>query len=107
MLTDLVGFTSMAQVDEALSMKVLSEHHKMVRPILHKHSGWEVKTMGDSFLVEFPSALDAVRCATELQEESRRLNSSRSPEARAMMRIGIHVGDVIHSGGDIYGDAVN
>jgi len=107
MLSDLVGFTSMAQVDEALAMKVLSEHHKMVRPILQKHSGWEVKTMGDSFLIEFPSALDAVRCATELQEESRRLNSSRSPETVAMMRIGIHVGDVIHSGGDIYGDAVN
>jgi len=107
MLTDLVGFTSMAQSNEALTMEILDEHKQMVRPILQRYGGLEIKTMGDAFLVEFPNALDAVRCAVEVQEENRRVNSGRSPERRAMIRIGIHVGDVIHNKGDIFGDAVN
>ena len=107
MLTDLVGFTSMAQSNEALAMEILAEHKQMVRPILQRYGGREIKTMGDAFLVEFPNALDAVRCAVEVQEENRKVNSGRTPERRAMIRIGIHVGDVIHNKGDIFGDAVN
>jgi TolB-like protein/Tfp pilus assembly protein PilF len=107
MLTDLVGFTSMAQSNEALTMEILDEHKQRVRPILQRYGGREIKTMGDSFLVEFPNALDAVRCAVEIQEENRKVNSGRTPERRVMIRIGIHVGDVIHNKGDIFGDAVN
>jgi adenylate cyclase len=107
MLTDLVGFTSMAQSNEALAMEILAEHRQMVRPILQRYAGREIKTMGDAFLVEFPNALDAIRCAVEIQKENRRVNSGRSPERSVMIRIGIHVGDVIHSEGDIFGDAVN
>ena len=107
MLTDLVGFTSMAQSNEALAMEILAEHKQMVRPILQRYGGREIKTMGDAFLIEFPNALDAVRCAVEVQEENRKVNSGRTPERRVMIRIGIHVGDVIHNKGDIFGDAVN
>ncbi|MDA4123696.1 MAG: tetratricopeptide repeat protein [Thaumarchaeota archaeon] len=107
MFTDLVGFTSMAQKDESLAMAILSEHAQVVRSMLQRYGGREIKTMGDSFLIEFPNALDAVRYAVEVQEENSKLNSSRPSEKRASIRIGIHVGDVIHSKGDVFGDAVN
>lgn len=107
MFTDLVGFTSITQADERYAMELLQEQTQLVRPILKKYGGKEVKTIGDAFLVEFPNALDAVRCAVKLQEENRRVGSQRRVEKRAEMRIGLHIGDVIHRGGDIFGDAVN
>src|SRR5712664_123673 len=63
--------------------------------------------MGDSFLVEFQSALEAVKCAVEIQRELHRRNAGLPPERRIDVRIGVHVGDVILRGGDIFGDAVN
>jgi len=66
-----------------------------------------VKVIGDSFLVEFQSALEAVQCAVEIQKEINKLNASQPAERRMNLRIGIHLGDVIHTGDDILGDAVN
>ncbi len=63
--------------------------------------------MGDGFLVEFPSALDAVRCAYDIQRATRELNISLPQEQRVHLRIGVHLGDVVESEGDISGDAVN
>jgi len=63
--------------------------------------------MGDAFLVEFASALEAVRCAFDIQESTRAFNATVSQEKRIHLRIGIHLGDVIESRGDISGDAVN
>lgn len=79
----------------------------MLRPIFIKHGGKEVKTIGDSFLVDFPSALSAVKCAYEIQKTTRGLNNSLPEERRALLRIGVHVGDIVESQGDISGDAVN
>jgi class 3 adenylate cyclase/tetratricopeptide (TPR) repeat protein len=106
MLTDLVGFTSLTQRDEAAALRLLEEHHQVVRPLLRDHSGREVKTIGDAFLVEFDNALDAARCAVAIQKSLHQRNS-RAPGSRIELRIGLHVGDVVHQDGDIYGDAVN
>jgi len=107
MFTDMVGFTSLAQQNETLAMELLEEQRKLVRPHLVKYKGKEVKTIGDAFLVVFPNALDATKCAYDIQRAIRELNLAVPENRRIHLRIGVHLGDVVESGGDISGDAVN
>jgi len=107
MFTDMVGFTSLTQRDEPLAMGLLDEQRRLVRPILAQHKGREVQTVGDAFLVEFVSAFEAVSCAVEIQTALREINEKRPEAQRILVRIGIHLGDVIHNGAEVAGDAVN
>ena len=107
MFTDIVGYTAQVQKNEARAMQMLEEHRKILRPFFPKHHGKEIKTMGDSFLVEFPSALEAVRCAQDIQNRLHEVNLGRVVDQRILLRVGVHLGDVIHSENDVYGDAVN
>ncbi len=107
MFTDMVGYTALGQRNESLSLALVEEQRKIIRPILGRHGGREVKTMGDAFLTEFPSALEAVRCAYDIQRATREFNVSLPDEKRIHLRVGIHLGDVVESMGDISGDAVN
>jgi adenylate cyclase len=107
MFTDMVGYTALGQRNESLSLALVEEQRKLVRPILARHNGREIKTIGDAFLIEFPNALDAVRCAYDIQRATREYNISLHPEQRFHLRIGVHDGDVVESQGDISGDAVN
>jgi adenylate cyclase len=107
MFTDIVGFTSLAQENEESALALLEEHRKVLRELLSRHGGHEVKTIGDAFLVEFSSAVLACRCALELQSEMHRRNSRVPERQRVKLRIGVHVGEVVKKENDIYGDAVN
>ena len=107
MFTDLAGYTALTQRNEELAMQLLEEHRRLVRPFFPKHNGREVKTIGDAFLVEFASALEATRCAFDIQQSLNEVNSSRQEDRRVLARVGIHLGDVIHDQNDVYGDAVN
>jgi len=107
MFTDMVGYTALTQRNESLSMQLLGEQRGLIRQILSKHKGREIDTIGDGFLVEFVSALDAVKCAVEIQSALKEMNASRHDEEKIWIRIGIHLGDVIHTGNQVAGDAVN
>ena len=107
MFTDMVGYTALGQKNESLSIALVEEQRRLIRPVLGKHGGREIKTIGDAFLVEFPNAIDAVRCAYDIQREIREFNMSLALEKRIHLRIGIHVGEVVEDKGDISGDAVN
>ena len=107
MFTDMVGYTTLTQSNEPLALKVLERHNQLIRPILPRYRGREIKAMGDSLMVEFESALDATNCAIEIQHLLHDYNVSASNEWRIILRIGVHLGDVVHSDGDVLGDAVN
>ena len=108
MFTDMVGYTSLSQRNEEATVKLLEEHRGLLRPVIARHGGREVKTIGDAFLVEFVSALEALRCATQIQEAIARRNEASNREVtKIQVRIGIHVGEVIEDGDDVLGDAVN
>ncbi len=105
--TDMVGYSALAQADEGSALEVLARHNRLLRPVFAKHRGREVKTIGDAFLVEFDSALDAANCAIEIQRTLHDYNAAAADDWKIRIRIGIHVGDVVESNGDVLGDAVN
>jgi len=107
MFTDMVGYTAITQSNETQAMEVLDRHYRLLRPFFPRFNGREVKTMGDSFLVEFDSALDALRCAVEIQSYLHDYNLTSKEGWKISLRIGVHLGDVIHQDGDVFGDAVN
>ncbi|MBV6457425.1 MAG: hypothetical protein HONBIEJF_00534 [Fimbriimonadaceae bacterium] len=104
--TDMVGYSSLAQRDERLALEILVEVQGVLRSKFAEFSGREVKSTGDGFLVEFPSALQAARCAIDAQLALNTRNQ-RIPGEPLLVRFGIHVGDVVDIDGDIYGDGVN
>jgi adenylate cyclase len=79
MFTDIVGYTRMAQAKESLALELLEEHRTEVRPLFTAHGGTEIKTIGDAFLIEFKSALEAVICAVEIQKKMATRNSKVPP----------------------------
>lgn len=107
MFTDMVGYTALGQSNESLSLALVEEQRKLVRAILERHGGKEIKTAGDAFLIQFLNALDAVRCAYDIQRAVREYNFSLSAGRKVHLRIGVHLGDVEESNGDILGDTVN
>jgi adenylate cyclase len=107
MFTDIVGYTALAQNDESLALELLEEHNKLLRQSFASHGGREIKSTGDGFLVEFASPVRSVQCALEIQSECERRNADADRKRRFQVRIGIHLGDIVHRGEDVFGDGVN
>src|SRR5438876_1453678 len=107
MFTDMVGYSALVQRDDKVALELLEEHRRLLREIFPRFHGTEIKTIGDAFLVEFGSALEAAQCAIEIQRTLAKRNHDVTAERRIELKIGIHIGDVVHRDGDVYGDGVN
>ena len=107
MFTDMVGYSALAQRDDKLALELLEEHRRLLREIFPRFHGTEIKTIGDAFLVEFGSALEAAQCGIEIQRTLAKRNHDVGADRRIELKIGIHIGDVMHRDGDVYGDGVN
>ena len=107
MFTDMVGYSALSQRDDKLALELLEEHRRLLREIFPRFNGTEIKTIGDAFLIEFQSALEAAQCAIEIQRTLAKRNHDVTAERRVELKVGIHIGDVVHRDGDVYGDGVN
>src|SRR5260221_6363514 len=105
---DVAGYSRLMGADEEGTLARLKAVRKaLVDPVIASHRGRIVKTTGDGMLVEFASAVDAVRGAVEVQNGMANQNASVPQDQRIEFRIGIHVGDIIFDDNDIFGDGVN
>jgi adenylate cyclase len=107
MFTDMVGYSALSQENEHLALELLEEHRTLLRAAFARHGGREIETIGDGFFIEFPSALDGARCAVDIQQALTSRNISVQPERRILVRIGLHLGDVVYRGPHVHGDGVN
>jgi TolB-like protein/class 3 adenylate cyclase/Flp pilus assembly protein TadD len=107
MFTDMVGYSKLSQTNEALALELLETHREILRPIFVKHSGSEIETAGDSFFVEFQSAVDAANCAIEIQTTLLERNVLAEQKRQIRIRIGLHIGDIVKIGRNVHGDGVN
>jgi TolB-like protein/class 3 adenylate cyclase len=105
---DVVGYSRlMGQNEERTLADLKSVRRTLVDPAIAAHRGRIVKTTGDGLLVEFASAVDAVRCAIEVQADMAARNGDLDRDVRLDFRVGVHVGDIIIDDNDIFGDGVN
>ena len=105
---DVAGYSRLMGSDEEGTLARLKAHRKeVIDPKIAEHRGRIVKTTGDGVLIEFPSVVDAVRCAVAVQQQMAERNSAQEQEKRIEFRVGIHVGDIIIDDNDIFGDGVN
>ncbi|MEE9602130.1 MAG: adenylate/guanylate cyclase domain-containing protein, partial [Thermoguttaceae bacterium] len=105
---DVVGYSRLMGEDETGTLASLRAHREeLIEPKVAAHEGRIVKLMGDGLLAEFPSAVEAVRCAAEVQRAMAERNADVPEEQQMQFRIGVNLGDVIDEGDDIYGDGVN
>ena len=107
MFTDLCGYSAAVQRNEAQALEMLKLHWALLRPVFAGFDGREIKTIGDAFLIEFPSALQAVRAGLAMQAALNDHNQAADEEKRIKIRVGIHTGDVERVGKDVFGDGVN
>ena len=105
---DVAGYSRLMGADEEGTLSRLNAHRReFLEPKIAEHHGRIVKRTGDGILIEFASAVDAARCAVEIQHGMIERNAPVPQDKRIEFRIGLHVGDIIIEEGDIYGDGVN
>src|SRR5260221_6626429 len=105
---DVAGYSRLMGADEeGTHERLKGNRRELVDPKIGEHSGRIVKTTGDGMLVEFPSVVDAVRCAAELQRAMIDREAGLPEDHRIRFRIGINLGDIIVESDDIFGDGVN
>jgi adenylate cyclase len=104
---DVAGYARLVESDEVGTLRLFTAHREILDGLIAEHGGRIANTAGDSVLAEFPSAVDAVECALDVQERLAEANQSLPADRRLEFRIGVHVGDVVVQPGDLFGDGVN
>ena len=104
---DVEGYSRLMGTDEVGTLRDLTQRRTILDGLIAAHRGRIANTAGDSVLAEFGSAVDAVQCAVEAQAALAEANAALSPDHHINFRIGVHVGDVMVKGGDLFGDGVN
>jgi len=104
---DVAGYTRLMGANEEATVQALRGHRAVFDALLKQHHGRVFNTAGDAILAEFPSAVEAVRCATEIQAALQTRNAHLPPEQKMLFRMGINLGDVVVQDGDLLGDGVN
>ena len=107
MFTDIVGFSRQMGADEAHTLHLLGLHNQIIHQAVAEHHGVVIKTVGDAFLVDFPSVVTAVQCAQAIQAQFRTYNAEKGKPDQIHVRIGVHSGDIVQQEGDVFGDGVN
>src|SRR3989442_1523516 len=107
MFTDIVGFSRQMGSNEARTLRLLDTHNRIIQHAVTVHHGTVIKTVGDGFLVDFPSVVNAVQCAQHVQARFRAYNADKDSPEQIHVRIGIHLGDIVQRDGDVFGDGVN
>lgn len=104
---DIAGYSRLVAEDEEETLRRLASYREVIDDFIAKAGGRIFNTAGDAVLAEFPSAVDAVRCAIDIQESLRTRNMAYPPSRQMSFRIGITIGDVVERDGDLLGDGVN
>ena len=104
---DAVSYSRLMAEDEVATVQTLQAHREHLARLVFQHRGRVVDSPGDNLLAEFPSALDAVRSAVEIQRALEASNAGLPLDRRMEFRIGVHLGDVMVDGDRIYGDGIN
>ena len=105
---DVVGYSRLMEANEERTLATLSRHRReFFDPTIVKHGGRIFKAMGDGFLVEFGSVINAVHCAVDIQRGMVERNAGVPEDRHIKFRIGINLGDIIVDGDDLHGDGVN
>ena len=107
MFTDIVGFSRQMGSNEARTLRLLDTHNQLIQQAVSDHRGTVIKTIGDAFLVDFPSVVHAVQCAQQIHAQLRTHNAEQEQAEQIHVRIGIHLGDIVQRDGDVFGDGVN
>jgi adenylate cyclase len=104
---DVQGYSRLLGEDEVTTLRTVASHLALMRTLVEQHGGRAVGSRGDSLLAEFPSVVDAVQCAVEMQHELQQRNAPVPDVQRVEFRIGINLGEVVVEGEEIYGEGVN
>jgi class 3 adenylate cyclase/pimeloyl-ACP methyl ester carboxylesterase len=104
---DVNGYSRLMSNDEQATVETITAYRKIMTDLIHRHHGTVVDAKGDNVLAEFPSVVNAIQCAVEIQKELKVKNADLSDHRRMEFRIGVNLGDVIEKENTIYGDGVN
>src|ERR1700731_3812969 len=104
---DIAGYSALMGADEARTVRDLKGHQAVVLPMVGEFGGRIIDTAGDGILAEFPSVVNAVKCALAIQGTMAERNAAIEPERRMQFRVGLNIGDVVYDDVRIYGDGIN